>query len=153
MSSRLWLWRSQCLWDWQCGELNICSGGRCQDPLCSQAANPFIPFCWECNWTLKMWLIIHGWMREYWPLLVLLSWLNVSHYHCLMPGPEGLVILSGSHRAESPISYFLPITSRSMLPFLQTWGNAFFLLLRLLQIHFEKPNIQMNCSVVAFHQI
>lgn len=50
-----------CPWDWQCGELNICSGGRCQVPLCSQAANPFIPFCWGCNWTLKMWLIIHGW--------------------------------------------------------------------------------------------
>lgn len=74
-----------CMEDWQWLELNICPGGHCHVPLCAKTTNPFIPFCRGHNWTVKLWLVSHGWVREYWPLLVLLSWLNVSRYHCLVP--------------------------------------------------------------------
>lgn len=69
-----------------------------------------------------------------------------------MPEPQGLVILSGSHKAESPISYVFTYQAKVKAVIFDRRGVIIFLFYWD-QIHYAKPNIQMDCSVEAFHQI
>lgn len=68
--------RALCQWDWQPGELDLCTRGFCQVSLCFSSTNAFIPFHWRSNWTFKMQAI------GYWPLPLLYARLCVVRCQC-----------------------------------------------------------------------